>query len=294
MNTKFIIQFTILSFIGLISCEKSAEETEVPVVVEKIFPLTDAANTAKWSLKENLSDEFDGTAINESKWLVQGTNGVYQSNSYGRAPSQYSTKNASVKDGKLIVSVKWEPEFPFLTTLDKFGVKYENYTSSAVICKSDFLYGYMETRAKVADASVSSSFWATGSGSELDIFEHFGKPSIRSEAKIKLETEMWSSIHDWSAAGQGKSVWTNKSQLPFRVADDFHVYGCEWDKDFLKFYADGKLIKEVTRLEAGDGWVVVNPLKLWVNSVTWSWHGLPVQSDLPSSFQIDYIRVWQK
>ena len=296
MKFSYVLIFFFLVFLGLNACKKTEDAPVEPNPTTNVskYPHTDSTNQAGWVFKENLSDEFDGTAINATKWLVQGTNGVYQSNSIGRAPSQYSTKNATVENGKLIISVKWEPNFAFSPTPDKTGVKYENYTAAAVIAKNEFLYGYMEIRCKAADASVSSSFWATGGGSELDIFEHFGKPSIRNTNKIALETEMWSSIHDWSTAGGGVSVWTNKTQLPYRVAADFHVYACEWDKDYLQFFADGKLIKKATRAEVGAGWVLVNPLKLWVNSVTWTWHGLPVQSELPTNYEIDYIRVWQK
>jgi beta-glucanase (GH16 family) len=296
MNIKTLLLLLLTSLITFVSCSKTdADEKNPDNTGSSIFkPLSDSTNIGKWKFKEDLSDEFDGNTINANKWLVQGTNGVFQSNSIGRAPSQYSTKNATVQDGKLKISVKWEPEFAFNSGVDKFGVKYENYTAAAVICKNEFLYGYMEIKCKAADASVSSSFWATGNQSELDIFEHFGKPSIRTTAKLSLETEMWSSIHDWSPAAAGASVWTTKTKLPYRVADGFHVYACEWDKDFIKFFADGKLIKEATRAEIGAGWVLTNPIKLWVNSVTWTWHGLPVKEDLPTSYDIEYIRVWQK
>ncbi len=224
------------------------------------------------------------------KRLIQGTNGVYQSNFIGRAPSQFSTKNVRVENGRLKLMTKWDTAFTYSTKLDN-GTKYEKITTAAVISKKQYLYGYMEIKCKAADASITSSFWTTGTGSELDVFEFLGKPAQRT--KIYLEKEYWSSIHDWSQSG-GPSTWTNKSQLPWRVVDDFHVYGCELDKDYIKIFADGKLITQVTRAELGAGWVLKNPLWVWVDSETFPWHGIPIKQDLPVDYEIEYIRVWQK
>ena len=252
-------------------------------------PLTDQANVGKWKLNKEVSDEFDGP-LDETKWLVQGRNGVYQSNSMGRAPSQYSPNNVRVENGKLKLSVKYEPNFNFSKKLQK-GVAFKDFTAAALISKKQFLYGYMEIKCKASDASVSSSFWGTGNNAELDVFEFFGKPKLASK-KI-LETTYWCSIHDWGQSG-GPSVWTDKIQLPYRMADTFHVYACEWDPNYLKFYADGVLIKSATKAEIGAGWVLTNPISIWVNSVCWYWNGLPDQQDLPVDYDIDYIRVWQK
>ncbi len=82
-------------------------------------------------------------------------------------------------------------------------------------------------------------------------------------------------------------------QLGWRVADGFHVYGCEWNEDYLKFDADGQFVGGVTKAELGARWVLKNPLWIWVDSETFPWHGLPRTKDLPVDFAIEYIRVWQ-
>lgn len=160
-----------------------------------------------------------------------------------------------------------------------------------MISKQPFQYGYMEIRCKAADTSITNAFWATGNKSELDVFEFLAKPAL--PKKQHLEKEFWSSIHDWSNP-RGPSVWTNKHQLSWRVAAGFHVYGWEWDENYLKFYADGQLIKAFTKAEVGSGWVITNPLKIWVDSKTFPRHGLPAKEDLPVDYEIDYIMVWQK
>ena len=308
---KNISAFLILMAICLLTlnCKSQSVSVKSEVNPSVVYPFSDPNNSGNWALNKEVSDEFDAATIDEDKWYIVGKfeNGkpVYKDPDYpnrnvwkGRAPSQFSGRNYRLEGGKLILETRWEPDFPFADDnkqtwgKDNKIEKFANLTTACFIGRREFKYGYMEIKSKAADAEITSAFWATGSQTELDIFEQFG--DHRQKGKEWMDRELWWSIHDWSKEGKGKSVYTEHLDYGFRVADDFHVFGCEWDKDFLKFYADGKLIKEVTRLEAGDGWVVVNPLKLWVNSVTWSWHGLPVQSDLPSSFQIDYIRVWQK
>ena len=39
----------------------------------------------------------------------------------------------------------------------------------------------------------------------------------------------------------GQGVW----EAPWRLADDYHVYGLDWGKDELKFYVDGVLVRSV-------------------------------------------------
>lgn len=255
------------------------------------WPASDPSNTGGWILNREVSDEFEGRELDASKWHVQGTGGEYRSQFIGRAPSQFSTNNVRVEEGKLKLQTRWEPDFPFSEKPDAEGRKYENITTAAVIGKKQFLYGYMEIKCKAADASITSSFWATGHGAELDVFEFLGAPT--QAHKKHLEKEYMSTMIDWSKR-PSTNVWRSKLQLDWRVADDFHVYGCEWKADYLKFYADGKLVGGVRRQELGDRWVLKNPLWIWVDSETFPWHGLPQQKDLPADFEIEYIRVWQK
>lgn len=261
-------------------------------------PASDPSNQGGWVLNPNVSDEFETAPLDADKWLIQGTDGVLKSNWIGRAPSQFSTDNVRIEDGLLKLQARWEPDFEFAKKRDfswkemKEGLAYENITTAAVICKNEFLYGYMEIRCKAADASVTSAFWATGSKTELDVFEFSGRPKQRH--KSHLESELWSSIHDWSKKG-GPTTWTDRLQLDFKVAEGFHVYGLDWDPEYLKFYADGKLVRTVLRREIGDeAWVITGPIAIWVDSETFPWHGIPDKDDLPVDYEIDYIRVWQK
>jgi len=321
---------------ALISCvNTSTDEPSITTVkADKetpVFPYSDPENTAGWVLNAEVSDEFDAPTIDEDKWYVVGKfeNGkpVYKDPDHpnrkvwkGRAPSQFSGRNYRLEDGKLILETRWEPDFPFSDEKQppwgKNGKveKFENITTACIIGRREFKYGYMEIKSKAADAEITSSFWATGSQTELDIFEQFG--DHRMKDKLHLDRELWWSIHDWSKTGKGKTTYTEHLDYGFRVADDFHVYGFEWDERGIKYYVDGKLVTKASK-EKIDAWakkkgfemgyVITGPIHIWLDQETFPWHGVPdskedLELNSPEGekddgivdFEIEYVRVWQK
>ena len=254
-------------------------------------------------LNQDISDEFEGTELDTTKWFIEGQNGDYYIWK-GRAPSQFAPHNVLVEDGKLKLRTQWEPGFEFAresyadgSNNDTYGVfegKPLPVTTAGVITKKRFLNGYMEVKSKVGDAAITGAFWAIGHEQELDIYELMGNPKVK-DGDI-LETGIKSTIHDWSPPAQ-RPTWAYKyknNNLPFRVADDFHVFGAEWGEDYLKLYLDGELVDEVTQDELGTDWVLNNPMEVWLDSEIFKWLGLPHKEELPVDFEIEYLRVWQK
>lgn len=277
------------------------------------YPASDQTNAGNWVLNTDVSDEFEGTTLNEAKWLIQGKNGEYKSNFIGRAPSQFSTENVRLENGKLKIETKWEPTFNFSTKIDN-GTKYENITTAAVISKKEFLYGYLEVKSKAADAEITSAFWATGGNTEFDFFEMFGDHKQPQKEEAGKERELWWSMHDWTSAGSGRTTYTEYHDLGFRVAEAFHIYGFDWSETGIKIYIDGKLFRDVSRTAinayddvakngGGNGtnenFVVTKPVAIWFDMETFPWHGVPdskeeVGGDGSVDFEIEYIRIWQK
>ena len=270
--------------------------------VSDIYPFSDPNNAEGWVLNEEISDEFEGNELDTSKWFIEGQNEEYYIWK-GRAPAQFVPHNVLVEGGKLKLRTQWEPDYPF----DKEGYKEsgaEAYgifegkplpiTTAGVITKKRFLNGYMEVKSKAGDAAITAAFWAIGYEQELDVFEQMGRPKV-AQGDIQ-ENGTKTTIHDWSPPAT-RPTWTYKykdNNLPFRVADDFHVYGVEWGKDFLKIYLDGKLVDEVTQDELGTDWVLNNPMEIWLDSEIFKWLGVPHKDELPVDFEIEYLRVWQK
>ena len=262
-----------------------------------VLPLSDPNNSGGWILNERFSDEFEGAELDRDKWIVQGEGGRYYT-WRGRAPAQFAPHNVLVEDGMLKLRSQWEPDFDFHPEPHN-GFTYGEYegepmpvTAAAVISRDRFMHGYMEVRTRAADAAVTSAFWAIGHQSEIDVYEQLGRP--KRQGNIRDNYYMFS-IYDWRPpVVRPNKVWTHTHELPFRVADEFHVYGCEWDDEVLRFYLDGELVREVTREEVGERWTLTNPMELWFDKEIFEWLGVPHEEELPADYEIDYVRVWQK
>ncbi|WP_075344070.1 family 16 glycosylhydrolase [Tenacibaculum agarivorans] len=309
---SYLLVFSLLTISCTNNDNKPSQNSDTDDQTSKVFPLTDPNNSGNWVLNTSISDEFEGNKLNEDKWHIQGTNGVYVSNFVGRSPSQFSTDNVRVEDGMLKLETRWEPDYNFNPKVDKNGDPYENITTAAVISKSEFVYGYLEVKTKAADAEITSSFWATGNNTELDFFEMFG--DHKQPHKLDKERELWWSIHDWTADGQGRTTYTEHHDLGFKVVDGFHIYGYEWSENGIKVYVDGQLLSEaprdvinayddITNNNGGNGskqnYVTTFPVRVWFDQETFPWHGVPnskeeVGGDGSIDFEIEYIRVWQK
>ncbi|MGY6648104.1 glycoside hydrolase family 16 protein [Wenyingzhuangia sp. IMCC45574] len=270
----------------------NANSCECEEKVEGVFPVSDANNTQGWVLNEELTDEFEADVLDEDKWLVQGRGGVYRSNFKGRLPWQYSTGNFRLEDGMLKLVTKHEPDFAWIGVAEEDKDKYK-YTTAGINTKKSFKNGYMEIKCKLPVAKTVHAFWTTGDGvlSELDVFEGIGKGD--------RQQLMWSTVHDWSIPNPNK-VWTVTNTLPFSMSDGFHVYGAEWENDWVKIYADGVLVKTATRdwVEANGidskKWPMTGPQRVWIDSEIFPWWGEPEIADLPAEFHVEYMRVWQK
>ncbi|MBB6429146.1 family 16 glycosylhydrolase [Algisphaera agarilytica] len=300
------------------------------------LPYSDPANEGAWIYNERVSDEFDGDTIDEDRWFIVGKfedgrpQYIHPDNPNkkvwkGRAPSQFSGRNYRLEDGKLILETRWEPDFPFSEDVPKphFGpsVPYENITTACFIGRREFKYGYVEIKSKAAPAEVASGFWSMGDGLEFDFYELVGH-SNDPEKNDYLDSLLWWSIRDWKVKPYGKPTYTEKRDVGFNVADDFHIWGVEWSEDGIKYFIDGKLFSDVSAEDAHrwalenrsmpqvpedyDGYVATVPIHLWIDNEIFPWVGIPtskeeleagsppeLRGDGVVDYEIEYVRVWQ-
>ena len=248
----------------------------LPVRVSDELPLSDQTNEGHWSRYEPMTDEFGGAALDASKWWPRNPGWL------GRQPAYFWSGNVTVSEGKLHLTMRKQevPEMP----KDK---GYHTYTSAAVKSKTRVRYGYFEIKARAMKSHGSSSFWFYDSTpeewTEIDVFEIGGK-SPGFERKVNMNVHVFRTPTEnehWSSHG----VWIAPSDL----ADDYHVYGLEWDKDKIKWYFDGVLIRWVENTH----WH--QELTLNFDSETMpDWFGLPEDGDLPSTYSIEYVRAWKR
>ncbi|TXE10159.1 family 16 glycosylhydrolase [Seonamhaeicola algicola] len=273
-------------------------------------PFTDPSNSQGWILNTTISDEFNTPELDKSKWWILGENGDYRNKWKGRAPGQFAPHNVKVEGGELVLTSQWEPTFTFANEKQD-GTYYGGTATSAdnskpitqacVMSETYFRYGYMEIRAKIADAPVTSAFWTTGYHSEIDMVENYGKRPIGNPegTNAVIERKQRTNMINWDPdIPSNHQNWKVENDMGVRLAEDYHIYGFEWDKDYIRTYFDGNLLREVTRqsLEANNQWRHDYPQELWLDSEVFYWYGLPAQADLtsPTAFKIDYVRIWQK
>lgn len=302
MKYTIIISFVIGLLVSA-GCQSTGQiKEQTAPTTDAVHPASDPDNEGGWVLNEALSDEFEGTELDREKWFVEGQDGQYYIWK-GRPPSQFAPHNAIVEDGKLKIRTQWEPDFPFAqeeyadgSNQDAYGI-FEGQptpiTTAAVITNKRFLYGYMEVKSKVGNSNMTGAFWAIGYEQELDVYEQMGNPKI--DGTIKANS-VRTAVHDWSppAVRPTKAFGYDELDLPYRTADEFHIYGAEWGKDYLKIYRDGELTYHVTQDELGTDWVLNNPMEIWLDSEVFKWLGVPHKEELPADFEIEYLRVWQK
>lgn len=240
------------------------------------FPFSDQNNQGNWAKYELMSDEFDGARLDPNKWHPVNPKWL------GRQPAFFYSGNVSVSSGKLhLVMRKQEvPEMP----KDK---GYHTYTSAAVQSKTKVKYGYFEVKCRPMKSHGSSSFWFYESSPELwteiDVFE-IGGGAPGFERKYNMN------VHVFRTPTENKhrskhGVWT----APSNLADGYHVYALEWDKERIKWYYDGILVRWVENTHWHQA------LTLNFDSETMpEWFGLPKDKELPSTYSIEYVRTWKK
>jgi hypothetical protein len=247
-----------------------------PKRITDAYPLSDQQNQGHWIKIEELSDEFDGTSLDPAKWRAEYPGWD------GRQPARFRPENVSVSVGQLHLVMQKE-ELP--ASLATHG--YKDYSSAVVYSVHLAPYGYYELMARPMNSAGSSSFWfnvteVPDRRTEIDVFE-IGGNAPGFERRLNMNLHVWRTPEErrhWNIGG----AWL----APWRLADAFHVYGFEWDEKEIKYFVDGVLVRRVNNTHWHDR------LHLLFDSETMpSWFGMPADRDLPSTFDIEYVRAWR-
>ncbi|MEN1677990.1 MAG: family 16 glycosylhydrolase [Planctomycetota bacterium] len=237
--------------------------------------MSDQANDAGWVFDEQRSDEFEGTRLDPDRWSPRHRTWR------GRAPALFTEDNVAVTDGRLQLWMR-------KTGKPKEGpdAEFHTYTSAAVQARELSRFGYYEVRAKPMNSAGSSSFWFAATSrdwrTEIDVFELGGK-AVGHERRFNMN------LHVFYRPGDGQHrSWGDVWHAPFRFADDFHVFGLAWTPERITYYVDGSPVRWVEN----QYWR--QPLYLIFDSETMgNWLGMPRDEDLPSVYEVDYVRVWR-
>lgn len=227
-----------------------------------------------WRPIPEFTDEFEGKKLDMKKWHDHNPTWL------GREPGYFSKRNVAVANGKLHLTARVE-------TLKDLPKGYHTFTTAAVKSKALVKYGYFEINCRPMKSKASSGFWfyddAPEEWTEIDVFEICGagdkwKNTYNMNAHVfRTPTEK----KHWSKEGKWKA--------PFAFVDDYHVYALEWNKDVIKWWVDGKVVRELKNTH----WH--QPYSMNFDSETFpDWFGLPDKETLPSTFSIEYVRSWRR
>ena len=233
-----------------------------PAAVAPTAPLPDY--TLAWG------DEFNGDSLDQNKWGFRTDS---------KHLSTQKPENVSVKNGKMCLTLKKETA----------GGK--QYTGGGVVSKATFKYGYYEARLKVTPvAGWHTAFWLMkhdGSGSTdsheaaqgLDVFENNSINPLAYMVCVRKYNPDPPEVF-------GFSTLTAPD-----LSADFHVVGCEFTPQAVKFFLDGEVVGNVdaTRFPHGEQ-------NVWVSSIASHMGGATAVEDarLPAVVECDYVRFFRK
>ena len=234
--------------------------------------------TGRWEPIVEMWDEFNGAQLDPKKW--------HDHNPYypGNKPGIFMPHNVKQGNGELSLYTRME-EVPAAPP------GYHSFTTAAIRSKNLVKYGYFEARAKVMKSKSFSAFflyrWTETATFEIDIFEISGASPGR-------ETSLHTNVHVYRGlAGQENDQNTSTNPKIWKtatpLADDYHLYGLEWDEKEIKWYFDGKIIRTMSNTDFH------TPMDVNLDTETWpNWAGLPERHELPAAFKVDYFRAWRK
>ncbi|MEM8875053.1 MAG: glycoside hydrolase family 16 protein [Planctomycetota bacterium] len=218
-------------------------------------------------------DRFDGNSIDHGKWQVGNF-----ANEHNNEQQYYHPDQVLVYDGGLHLWAERDDQWTY-------G---RNYNSGQVRTWQEWRYGRFEVRAKIPRGQ---GFWpaiwllprnaAWPVGGELDIMENVGSNTYFVKGSYH---------YNWAPG------WPITSNADYITGQDFaagyHDYAVEWEADQIRFYVDGNQYHTVYNPIQPDP----VPMSLILNlAVGGDWPGSPDwTTPLPSSFDIDYVRIWER
>jgi len=256
--------------------------------------------TDEWKLV--WSDEFDGEAIDETKWSPN----IWPPRKVNDEDQAYTgrEKNLRVENGSLIIEAHKE---------DYEGA---SYTSGRLHSegKGDFLYGRFEVRAKLPrgqgtwaaiwmlpsdpykysttcepgeDWQGSDTCDAWPNSGEIDIMEHVGYQMGHVHGTVHNEAYYWLK---WEQR-KGRILLDD-------LDEEFRVYALEWTPERIDIFVDDT--HYFMYVNEGTGWNVWpydHPYNLILNVAVggaWGRAGGPIDDSIfPQQMLVDYVRVYR-
>ena len=258
-------------------------------------------------------DNFDGTAIDSTKWntgLTWGDtriiNGEQQYFVNTQEQPGFGYDPFKVENGSLTIEAVRTPD-EFVDSLpdvcfeeDPFGKDRCQFLSGALSSHDKFgmTYGYVESRMKVSGtAGALSSFYLyhrypgqeeRAHAPEIDIVEYLGENPFGDEDAF--QTYHFDDVTYGTV--QSAPTMLHKNPSGEKYSEAFHTFSVLWEPQLVIWYIDGKEIRRLSGPQVA---------RQEMNIVTYlvagsAWAPTPADDDsiFPLQYTIDYIRAYQR
>jgi beta-glucanase (GH16 family) len=227
-----------------------------------------ATGASGWG-SPTFDDEFNGSSIDTSKWIVEGLRQPNNPQEY----ACYSPGSVSVSGGYLHLALQD-------TSCSVGGSNYQ-YTGAQIRTRGLFsqTYGYYESRIYSPGSNGTiynwGGFWLTGAnwpaGGEIDVFESFHGAAGWHFMYPNGSTPVWQGGFQ---QGQDYTGW--------------HIYAVDWEPGYIRYYYDGKLVGTSTR------GILRSPMHLLLTYSTGPLNNVGGPVSVPQTMKVDYVRAWTK
>ena len=239
--------------------------------------LADPPSHAQWLPIPELSDEFNGAVLDASKWRDHNPDWP------GRQPGWFAPHNVAVGSGQLLITTRAED-------LPNLPAGYHTFTTAAVKSVATVKYGYFEVKVRPMRSRPSSTFFlyrdTPEEWTEIDVFE-IGGGAPGHERTVYCNSHLFRNATYHGTVEKHLTIpGTYKTEK--NLADDFHVYGLEWNAKEIKWYLDGAVIHRIDNQH----WHQALHMN-FDNEICENWFGLPEKETLPATYRIEYVRSWK-
>lgn len=277
----------------------------------------------KWSAEPTFVDEFNGTALDKTKWNT----GYRWADVINDEMQGFVPENVTVEGGVCKLKVEKRP----VANTNWVGYKSQQkeYASGAIETYGKWAqaYGYFEVRAKMPGGKGTwPAFWMLpdrgpaykseeertwmgskykdkpiGQGTEIDVFEIMG-------SWVDPKTGAGKSHSGYFWGYNGKSAWGNyalanngagpEHYVVPNQNTEFHLYGVAWGPGQLDYYVDGvKVLSReepptMTKVGTAPHYMILNVALKYDD---WTPNKIPIadiDANLPRTMEIDYVKVW--
>lgn len=246
------------------------------------------------SYKLRFSDEFNDDEINQEFWTVE--NRFVRDR--GAIKLYSSDADVEEQDGKLSIYYSRDKEDKKRYYAGRINSK-DKYT---------FTYGFIEARMHIVEPfGHQTAFWLMpqGNGMQTNLnngAEHDGTAHDGAEVDIVEGNQLstYSTGIHWDGYGENHQNIGVEIPVTDFFSPEYQVFGFEWSKDSLKWYLNGKLVREEKNLSL----IMHVPHfiyfsgSMWGDTSDWPYGGSVLgnkyinQGGVDRAY-IDYVRVFQ-